>query len=311
MRTHNSIFGNLDSLFLFCTVIEYGSISKASKALGLPTSTLSRRMNSLEKTMGVKLLQTHKRELVPTEKGIELHSACHRYFWQIDQKVGNFQTSTQKVNGVVRLTLPRAFYYDVARKTLRGLQKDYPNIKFLVQKYQQPDIPQSASNTEILMAFTIDNMLNCIAKPLYKTKLGIFAHVDYFKDKPKPEKIEDLQKYPWISNYENQTVPIYKEDVYATTLAIQPRYVVNDIHAVEDEIRAGLGIGLVPVAKARKHKELARIFPEYNFRIRQAYLIYHKTKFFPFVIQETVRRLEIDALAWFNRFNDWASPVPH
>lgn len=93
----------------------------------------------------------------------------------------------------------------------------------------------------------------------------------------------------------------------AAVLSVKPRFVVNDIHAACDEVRAGNGIGLVPISKAKKHRELVRIFPAFNDRIRQAWLVYRKTSYMPAIITETVKqRIEAASLSWFSRNNDWA-----
>ncbi|WP_141709716.1 helix-turn-helix domain-containing protein, partial [Vibrio splendidus] len=47
----NSIFGNIDDLFLFCAVVEEGSLLSASKRLQLPVSTMSRRLTALEERL--------------------------------------------------------------------------------------------------------------------------------------------------------------------------------------------------------------------------------------------------------------------
>lgn len=66
-----------------------------------------------------------------------------------------------------------------------------------------------------------------------------------------------------------------------------------------------MGIGLLSNAKAAKHQELKRIFPEVNGKIRQAYLVYRKTSYTPKQIVETVKALEVGAKGWADRMNDW------
>lgn len=53
----NSIFGNVDDLYLFCSVVEQGSLLAAAKKLELPVSTMSRRLSALEARLGLRLLE--------------------------------------------------------------------------------------------------------------------------------------------------------------------------------------------------------------------------------------------------------------
>ena len=52
----SSIFGNIDDLYLFCSVVEEGSLLAASKKLHLPVSTMSRRLSALEQRLNTRLL---------------------------------------------------------------------------------------------------------------------------------------------------------------------------------------------------------------------------------------------------------------
>ena len=80
----NSIYGKLDDLFLFCSVVEKGSLSSAAETLNLPTATLSRRISTLEKSLGMQLLLISKRCLVPTDAGKALYQKGLPFFSRRD-----------------------------------------------------------------------------------------------------------------------------------------------------------------------------------------------------------------------------------
>ncbi|MBV9683910.1 MAG: LysR family transcriptional regulator [Solirubrobacterales bacterium] len=63
--------GNLDlnDLRLLMRVVEYGSYTAASKATGIPKSTLSQRVAALEEAVGTGLLRRNSRSLSLTEAG--------------------------------------------------------------------------------------------------------------------------------------------------------------------------------------------------------------------------------------------------
>lgn len=306
MKSMNSIFGNVDDLFLFCLIVEEGSLSKAAVRLNLPASTVSRRMKSLEQKLGISLLALEKRELVATPVGMRWYDAIHQNLWQVDSTVASLQHSVNRLNGRVRITVPRAFYYDVVRWVVRDMLKQYPAVSIEVFIHQSPMVASLDTDTDVMMVFNDLTELNdCVARPMYKTKLGIYAHRDFFKDKAFPRTIRDLEQYDWISNYSTTTVPVFRNEKLCDMLQTNVRMVVNDIHAQADEIRRGLGIGSLPIAKAAKHPELVRIFPELSTRIRQSYLVYRKRKYQPLLIEETVRRIVAEAEKWFLKHNDW------
>ncbi len=308
MKNNNSIYGNLDDIFLFCAVIENGSLTKAARQLEMPASTLSRRLSALQVRLGASLVQPHKRELVPTELGQRIFDALHPNLWQLDSALASVQSEQHTLQGSVRLTVPRAFFYDVVRHAVRRLRTLYPNIKVIVTINQSPLIASLDVNSDILMTFDdLSELGDCVAVPIYKTKLGIYAHQNFFKDRPAPKSVADLERCPWICNYDAKTMPLYKGELLSEVLDISPALVVNDILAVADEVRAMGGVGMIPIAKAAKHKELVRLFAEYNGKIRQSYLVYRKHRYQPKVISVVIEELKKAVKRWVRYRDDWAA----
>src|SRR5687767_4273027 len=62
---------NFDESAVFVKVIERGSFSGAARELAVPTSTISRRVQRLEDTLGVRLIQRSTRKLTLTDAGAE------------------------------------------------------------------------------------------------------------------------------------------------------------------------------------------------------------------------------------------------
>ena len=69
---------DLNSVRMFVTVVSKGSFSSASKALGTPIGTVSRRISELEKDLGVRLLERSTRRLRLTEVGAVLYEYSTR-----------------------------------------------------------------------------------------------------------------------------------------------------------------------------------------------------------------------------------------
>src|SRR5438067_12969742 len=60
---------DLNQVNAFVRVMESGSFTAAARALGLPKSSVSRRVSALEQSLRVRLLQRGTRKLVLTEAG--------------------------------------------------------------------------------------------------------------------------------------------------------------------------------------------------------------------------------------------------
>src|SRR3954470_23915744 len=60
---------DLNQISTFIQVMETGSFTAAARALGLPKSSVSRRVSALERSLRVRLLQRSTRKLMLTEAG--------------------------------------------------------------------------------------------------------------------------------------------------------------------------------------------------------------------------------------------------
>src|SRR5258708_16056575 len=60
---------DINAMALFARVLQHGSLSEASRRLGVPISTVSRKISALESQLGVRLLERPTRAINPTETG--------------------------------------------------------------------------------------------------------------------------------------------------------------------------------------------------------------------------------------------------
>ena len=69
---------DLNALVVFAKVVEAKSFSEAARRLGMPVSTVSRRIAELEDQLGVRLLDRSTRNLRLTDLGLEVLEHAQR-----------------------------------------------------------------------------------------------------------------------------------------------------------------------------------------------------------------------------------------
>jgi DNA-binding transcriptional LysR family regulator len=67
---------HLDNILVFVKIAEFESISKAARALGMPISTVSRKLSLLESELGVSLVRRTTRRVILTSQGREYFNQC-------------------------------------------------------------------------------------------------------------------------------------------------------------------------------------------------------------------------------------------
>src|SRR3984893_17280076 len=97
---------DLNNLYFFAKVVDFGSYTAAAKALGLQTSKLSRRIAALEAELGVRLLNRTTRKLSLTEAGKTFHRHCVALIAEAEAAKDAINQTLSSPRGVVRVSCP-------------------------------------------------------------------------------------------------------------------------------------------------------------------------------------------------------------
>ena len=124
----NSIFGSIDDLYLFFSVVEQGSLKSASEKLKIPVSTMSRRLSVLESKLNTRLVEKKGRGLSATETGTEIYDLIHDDMLQFEQYFNDILNRNREVSGRIRITVPQIWYHYFVRQALDEYLTEFPNI---------------------------------------------------------------------------------------------------------------------------------------------------------------------------------------
>jgi DNA-binding transcriptional LysR family regulator len=97
-----------DKLKTFHAAAEAGSLTRASDALHLSQSAVSRQISALEAELGVKLFHRHARGLLTTEPGRLLFEATRDIAAKVAFAEAQVQDSRDEPTGLLRVTAPTA-----------------------------------------------------------------------------------------------------------------------------------------------------------------------------------------------------------
>src|SRR5260221_8881578 len=95
---------DLNEMLVFARVIQAGSFTAAAAELGMPKSTVSRKLSELEERLKSRLIQRTTRKLSLTDVGRTYYEYCARIVSEIEdaeRAVGNLQDSPR---GLLRVT---------------------------------------------------------------------------------------------------------------------------------------------------------------------------------------------------------------
>ena len=126
-------FQDLNNLYFFARVVDFGSFTAAAEALGLQTSKLSRRVGALENELGVRLLNRTTRRLSLTEAGKTFHGHCVALIAEAAAAKDAINQTLSAPRGIVRVSCPTGLLQGGVAKILAGYLSAHPQVRIALE----------------------------------------------------------------------------------------------------------------------------------------------------------------------------------
>src|SRR5262252_4308637 len=193
MAATNGLDLNLVSAFV--RVVEDGSFTAAAQKLGLPKSSVSRRVTALERALRVRLLQRSTRKLVLTEAG-------RLYFDRARASLGGLADAgaavtdlSSEIAGPIRLTA--GGNSGLLAKLVSEFVTRYPNVQIdVVLTPRRVDLVAEGFDLALRAGPLVDSAL--IARRLGRIEHGLFASQAYLRKHGRPRTLADLAKHRFV-----------------------------------------------------------------------------------------------------------------
>src|SRR5258706_4673369 len=97
---------NLDDVLIFVKVAQFEGISRATRSLGMPISTVSRRCSGVESKLGVSLLRRTTRRVTLTAQGREYFNQCREPLTLMEESERVLTLGQKTPQGMLRMSAP-------------------------------------------------------------------------------------------------------------------------------------------------------------------------------------------------------------
>src|SRR6476620_6613987 len=120
---------DVDALLVFGKVVECRSLSKAAALLGMPKSTVSRKLTKLEADLGIKLLRKNTHQLTVTDLGEKVYHHAVNILAEANGVRALVEGSRQEPQGELRVAIPVFVGIDYASRVGATFLQRYPNSR--------------------------------------------------------------------------------------------------------------------------------------------------------------------------------------
>jgi DNA-binding transcriptional LysR family regulator len=280
--------------------VEFGSLSAASRVLGIPLTSVSRKISELERHLNAQLLNRSSRRLVLTEAGRSYVTACRRILEEIKEAERGASGEYRTPQGDLTVTAPIVFGRLHVLPVAIAFLKAYRDIDIrMVLADRLFNLLEERVDVAIRIGPLPDSGLK--AHRIGSIRQVVCASPAYFAKRKAPKTPLDLRDHDCVV-FEGLSSPsgwTFAAGKANKAIAIRPRLRVNTAEAAIDAAIAGVGLARVlsyQVANAVRTGALEIVLATFEPTAWPINLVHRGEKFVPLKLRAfldfTVPRLK-------------------
>ncbi|HEY2366658.1 MAG TPA: LysR family transcriptional regulator [Polyangiaceae bacterium] len=277
---------DLNDLPIFARVATTKSVSRAARELGIPKSTVSRRVSALEERLGVRLLGRSHKSIALTAAGETFFARVSPLLAALDESAKAAAIDDGAASGKVRVSIPYDFGVARGGALIAAFMAQHPEIDvelFLADR--QVDLASEGFDVALRIGALHDKSV--VAKKLGVMAGQLVASPAYVRRRGAPEHPAELASHdcvvfnsPPFDRHWRLTGP----QGAIVDVEARARLAANALPVVAGAAVAGIGIARVPeyaVTGALASKTLVRVLPEWTTGERPVFVVFASTRHVP------------------------------
>ena len=267
----------LRAMRVFVRSVELGSLSSASRALGITQPTVSKLLAQLEKQLAVRLFERSTRGLAATEQGQRFYTDAKAVLEQFDAAVSAVQGLNGQPSGMLRINAPVALGQFRINAMVQQFLADHPAISIeLILNDRYIDLVEDGADLTFRLGGTLPQ--DAVARHLVTVSRLLVASPAYLERRGTPGCPDDLPahdviRFAWTAG---NTVELTR-NAETARVAVSSRFRVNNALAIREALLLGSGIAMCPawlVGDLLDSGELVRVLPAWSAPQQALHLLY-------------------------------------
>lgn len=287
-----------NDLLIFARVVEAGSFSRAAERIGLPKSTVSRRIALLEERLGERLMQRTTRRLVLTEFGGLLLEHARQVVVEVDAVSALSEYRQIFPSGKLRVTMPNDFATLLLGKMLTEFIARHPAVSLdLDLSPRRVDLLGENFDLALRMGDLPDDAL-LAAHRIGVLSCGLYAAPAYLAERGSPASPNDLLRHDGLRLFDRDREPPSWTLLRGNEKwqgAPPERAGANSPELLAILARSGAGIAAVPDVFAQscvRRGELCRVLPDWHAPAHTAWAVFPGRRLMPAKTRAFIEMLE-------------------
>ncbi len=274
---------DLNALTVFVRVVEAGSFVGAARVSQIPKSTIARRIDELEASLGVRLLERSTRQLRPTEAGLSFYERCRQIVEDIEDATATVSSRQQEPQGRLRCTTSVLMAETYMGKWCVEYLERYPKVELdLYLANRRVDLVAEGFDLAIRIGELEPS--STIVRRMLPAPLFICASPDYLREYGSPTTPQDLSDHACVvfsPERAKQSWALRNEAGDTVSVSVAGRMVVNSLAVAFDACVAGFGIARVPsflCSEALERHDVVHLLPQWCSTSKYVHALYPSRK---------------------------------
>lgn len=262
----------------FIRIVEAGSMSAAAQQLNTTQPTVSRRLQALEQSLGLRLLQRSTHALGLTEAGARCYERAKTLVGDWELFEADLRGTQDAPAGLLRVLVPHALGQMQLIAPLAGLLRQAPelHVEWLLDDREPQFI---ADGIDCAIRVGALGQASAVALQLCEIPRVLVAAPDLLRTRPLPESPQDLQALDWIAlgTYYRSELQLHSQDGARHKLSLRPRLVTDSLFALRNAALAGIGAAAVSGWLVREDiaaGRLLHLLPDWQAAALPVHLLY-------------------------------------
>jgi DNA-binding transcriptional LysR family regulator len=292
---------DLNDIAVFVRVAQLGSFSRAAQVLGMPVSTVSRRVTALEDALGVTLLQRSTRKLSLTVQGRAYYEQCSEPLNELHDAERALTQAQREPEGLLRISVPVILGQPPFFAFISDFMRAYPRVRVDLH-ITNAFLDLIAENIDVAIRYGDLHDSSLVARPIGTSVRYIVATPGFMEGRKPPQVPADLADVDcvMINARNNQAEWLLAKGKRSERVHVTGPLSSRDFNSVSAFVYRGHGVGFLPTAYCDEklaRGELVRLLADWTSPEFPVHAVYPTRRFMP-------QRLQV----FLEALSAWQSP---
>jgi DNA-binding transcriptional LysR family regulator len=270
----------------FVRIVESGNLSAAAAQLHTTQPTISRRLQALERSLGVRLLHRSTHTMRLTVDGERCFNRAKELLASWASFEAEVRGAQEEPEGLLRVAVPHAFGQQRLVEPLVRYLKDYPRVQ--VEWLLQDDVRDFiAKGIDCAIQVGEPNDPAVVAIRLSKVPRIVVSAPSLLEGGRVPQEPDELVALPWMAlrtYYRTELTLTHAETGETRRIPIRPRISTDNLYALRSAAVLGMGACASSawlLADDLTSNRLIQLAPKWQAHSLPVYLLYPHAQHYP------------------------------